>query len=129
RVHALYVLSGLDALDAQTVQQAMKDPHPGVREHGIMLAEQFEECLPLLLEMTGDSTVRVAFQATLSLGEFSGPEVIAALANVVEQHGQNSWFKTAVLSSEPGSSLELLQKLITEKTFFEGAEEGRLSFL
>src|SRR5690606_22240634 len=51
RVHALYVLSGLDALDAQTVQQAMKDPHPGVREHGIMLAEQFEECLPLLLEM------------------------------------------------------------------------------
>jgi putative membrane-bound dehydrogenase-like protein len=129
RVHALYALDGLNALTVQTVQQAMKDPHPGVREHGIMLAERFEECLPLLLEMTGDSTVRVAFQATLSLGEFSGPEVVDALAHVVEQYGQNSWFKTAVLSSEPGSSLALLQKLVSAKNFFEGAEEGRLSFL
>src|SRR5690606_34771082 len=77
----------------------------------------------------GDSIVRVAFQATLSLGEFSGPETVDALAKVVEQYGQNSWFKTAVLSSESGSSLELLQKLIADKIFFEGAEEGRLSFL
>jgi len=129
RVHALYVLDGLNALTLQTVQQAMKDPHPGVREHGIMLAEQFEECLPLLLQMTGDSTVRVAFQATLSLGEFSGPEVVNALANVVEQYGQNSWFKTAVLSSEPGSSLELLEKLISGKTFFEETEDEKVSFL
>src|SRR5690606_7848872 len=86
RVHALYVLEGLDALDESIVQQAMKDPHPGVREHGILLSERFPETLPLLLESARDSSVRVAFQASLSLGEFSGPEVANAMAGIVEQY-------------------------------------------
>jgi len=128
RVHALYVLEGLNALDASIVQQAMKDPHPGVRKHGIILSERFPENLPLLLERAGDSSVHVALQASLSLGEFEGPEVVSALAGIVEQHGQNQWFQMAVLSSEAGSSIELLDVLLDNNTFFEGTEEEKLSF-
>lgn len=127
RVHALYVLEGLNALNDSIVQQAMKDPHPGVREHGIVLSERFPESLPLLLESTKDSSVRVAFQASLSLGEFSGPEVVNALAGVVEQYGQNPWFHKAVLSSEVGSSMELLQALL-KNTFFVGEDPGHIAF-
>jgi putative membrane-bound dehydrogenase-like protein len=129
RVHALYVLEGLNALDASIVEQAMKDSHPGVREHGIILSERFPETRSLLMESTRDSSVRVAFQATLSLGEFSGPEVVNALAEVVERYGQNQWFKRAVLSSEAGSSIELLAVLKNNTSFFEGDEEAKLSFL
>ncbi|MEX2594566.1 MAG: PVC-type heme-binding CxxCH protein [Anditalea sp.] len=128
RVHALYVLEGLDALSASIVQQAMKDPHPGVRKHGIILSERFPENLPLLLESASDSSVQVAFQTSLSLGEFSGPEVVNALARIVEQYGQNQWFKRAVLSSEAGSSIALLDVLLKNNSFFEGAEEAKLSF-
>src|SRR6185295_10493871 len=70
RLHALYVLEGLNSLDAKIVEQAMKDVHPGVREHGMILSEKYPECLPQLIGSINDSSARVALQATLSLGEF-----------------------------------------------------------
>ena len=104
RLHALFALEGLYSLDAKLVEQAMKDSHPGVRESGIILSEKYLECLPQLIERIKDSSARVVFQATLSLGEFSVSQVVPALTNVVEKRGRDPWFRTAVLSSEAGSS-------------------------
>jgi len=128
RVHALYVLEGMDALDSNIVRKAIKDAHPGVREHGMMLAERFPETLPALLGSIADPNLRVVFQAALSLGEFTGPEVVAALATITHQRGENPWFKTAVLSSEPGSSMEMVQELHRRKSFFEEDSKDRYAF-
>src|SRR5690606_21647364 len=54
RVHALYVLEGMEALNESIINKAIKDPHPGVRKHGIILSERFPECLPQLLESIND---------------------------------------------------------------------------
>ena len=97
----------------------MKDSHPGVREPGIILSEKYPECLPQLIERIKDSSARVVFQATLSLGEFSSSQVTPALTSVVEKHGRDPWFRTAVLSSEAGSSFLLLESLINQG-FFSG---------
>lgn len=129
RLHALYVLEGLNSLNAALVSQAMKDPHHGVREHGVILSEQFPELLPQLIESIDDPSIRVAFQATLSLGEFSDRKVVAALAKVIEQHGQDPWFRTAVLSSEAGSSVDILDRLINQNSFFGKAESWKVTFL
>ena len=111
RLHALYVLEGLNALNVELVKQAMKDNHPGVREHGIILSEKFPELLPQIMESIKDPYARVVFQATLSLGEFSDKRVVTVLAKIVQQYGEDKWFRIAVLSSEPGSSFELMQVL------------------
>ena len=79
RLHALYVLEGLDALTAQLVSRAVNDRHPGVRKHGLILAERYPELLPLVLQRTGDSSLQVVLQATLSAGSFSGPKVSDSL--------------------------------------------------
>lgn len=129
RLHALYVLEGVNALDAQVVSEALKDPAPGVRENGIILSERFSACLPQLTDMVKDSSTRVVFQAALSLGAFSGKQVLSALANVLERFGQNSWFRTAVLSSEAGSSIELLKTLMQGGTFFKDPAPWKLTFL
>ena len=129
RLHALYALEGLNSLDTKIVEQAMKDVHPGVRENGIMLAEKYPQLIPQLIERTNDSSARVAFQATLSLGEFSSVQVVHALASVIEKHGQNSWFRIAVLSSEAGSSLSLLGLLFNRGVFFKEAKEESTLFL
>lgn len=118
RLHALYVLEGLNSLSSSLVQQAIGDEHPGVREHGVILAERFPDLLPQLISLTEDSDPRVAFQATLSIGEFSSANVAAALAKVVEQRNKVSWFRTAVLSSNIGSSMQLVSAL--DKTQFFG---------
>lgn len=128
RLHALYVLEGLNALNAKVVKRAIEDSHPGVRQHGIMLAERFSKLLPEVLKAVNDPSARVAFQATLSLGEFGGPEVETALATVVKHYGKDYWFRTAVLSSEAGSSVGLMKELLNG-SFFEEADPWKANFL
>lgn len=128
RLRALYVLEGMDALDAAIVKIAMKDPSPGVRENAAILSERFPNCLPQLQEMVNDPSIRVAFQATLSLGQFKDASVIPALAKALELHGQSSWFSTAVLSSEAGSGIDLLKSL-AKNSFFTDAASWKLEFM
>ncbi|MFK5973883.1 MAG: HEAT repeat domain-containing protein [Flavobacteriaceae bacterium] len=127
RLHALYVLEGMDALDAGTVKAAMKDSSPGVRENAAILSERFPSCLSQLKEMIHDSSIRVAFQATLSLGQFKDNTAIPALAKALELHGQSSWFRTAVLSSAAGSGIEFL-KILDKNSFFKDASSWKLKF-
>ncbi len=129
RLHALYALEGLNSLDPKIVEQAMNDRHPGVRENGVMLSEKLPELLPRLIERANDSSARVALQATLSLGEFSSARIVPTLASIIEKHGQNSWFRIAVLSSEAGSSLPLLELLIKQGLFFSKATLANAEFL
>ena len=128
RLLALYVLEGMDALDAAIVKVAMKDPSSGVRENAAILSERFPSCLSQLEEMVNDSSVRVAFQATLSLGEFKDNTVITSLAKALQLHGECSWFITAVLSSEAGSSIDLL-KMLVKNSFFKDPTSWKLNFL
>ncbi|SRR6266540_1146359 len=129
RLHALFALEGLNSLDAKIVKQAMKDAHPGVRESGIILSEKYPECLPQLMESINDSSARVALQATLGLGEFSAAQVVPSLASIMEKYGRNSWFRMAVLSSEAGSSLPLLELLVKRGSFFKESTDESSSFL
>lgn len=124
RLRALYVLEGMDALDADIVKAALKDPAAGVRENAAILAERFPTCLASLEQLTEDSAIRVAYQATLSLGEYKDKGIIPWLAKTIFRHGQSKWFRAAVLSSEAGSSVELLDAL-TKSGFADKAEDWK----
>lgn len=128
RLHALYVLEGLDALSAKTVGAALADAHPGVRKHALMLAERYPELGQRVLHATSDSVVQVAFQAALSAGQFSGPEVVRALAEVTLRHGTDRWIRTAVLSSQAGTSMPLINELQT-RDFFRQPAQWKLQFV
>lgn len=129
RLHALYVLEGMNALDIAIVKKALQDSEPGVRENAIILAERFPKTLPLVIELINDPSKRVALQAVLSLGEFKGKAVTRALADAVKIHGQNEWFRSAVLSSNQGSSAEILNYLAKDDSFFSKEEAWKLSFV
>lgn len=129
RLHGLYVLEGLNALTADIVKKALMDNAPGVRENALILAERFPELLPFMIQKTNDSDKRVALQATLSIGNSSSKEVVAALANIVEKYGEDTWFRSAVLSSEIGSSPELLKALSQRSTFIKNESAWKGLFL
>jgi hypothetical protein len=128
RLHALYVLEGLNTLDARAVSQAINDRHPGVRKHGLILSERFPELLPQLLGRVNDSSIHVVLQATLSAGQFSGQRVADALAKVTARYGQDRWMRTAVLSGEAGSSVQMLNTLVNHK-FFDDPESWKTPFM
>ncbi|QMW06033.1 PVC-type heme-binding CxxCH protein [Spirosoma foliorum] len=117
RLHAFFVLEGLNALDANLVKQAMQDAQPEIRAYGVMMAEHFPGTLPQLIEKANDPSVPVAFQAALSLGQFPTQQVTTALANLLEKHGKDTWFRTAVLSSELGSSTGFARHLVSSAYF------------
>jgi putative membrane-bound dehydrogenase-like protein len=128
RLHALYALDGLNSLTDELVKKALNDTSPGIREHGIILSERFPDCLEQALSKIDDPSIRVAFQATLTTGDFHGDKVVTALAHALTKYGKDTWFQTAVLSSEDGSSSELLKLLIAQK-FFETSDEWKITFL
>jgi putative membrane-bound dehydrogenase-like protein len=129
RLHALYALEGLSALEESIVGAALGDEHPGVREQAVLLAENFPGLLPRLVKMTADPSPRVAFQLSLSLGEFSGPRVLDAFRDLLARHGEDPWQRAAILSSDAGSSLQLLESMVAERGYFKDPTPNKTGFL
>ena len=129
RLHLLYVLEGLNALDIAVIKKGLHDSSPDVRENALMLAERYSELMPSMLKMLNDSSPRVKLQATLSLGQFKNQKIIAAFSKLIQSQGQNEWLRLAVLSSELGSSPDLLESMVDHHVFSPNPESWKLRFL
>ncbi|MBO9613101.1 MAG: dehydrogenase [Dyadobacter sp.] len=129
RLHAIYTLEALDGLNEAIVKKALSDAHPGVREHAVILAEKYPAFLPEMIRLMADPAPQVAYQAALSTGQFSGKEVLGALAGVAEKQSENASWRLAVLSSESGSSPEMAQLLASRGNFFDAVAPGKLKLV
>ena len=125
RLHALWTLDLLAALDPAAISLCLDDPEPRVREQAVHLAEaQFGRepaLLTKLLAMTDDPDPMVRFQLAFSLGEANAdPRVIAALAAIASMDASSPWARAAVSSSIAGRSLALWDALSLRPRFFTG---------
>ena len=128
RLHALNLLEGLAALEATHLKAALEDAHPEVRVHAVRLSEAFPELAGRLAHMVDDPSARVRFQLALSLGEFSGPGVVRALAGLAREHSGDPWFRMAVLSSEAGSSGGMLERLLASRDWLAREDAEAIPF-
>lgn len=123
RLHALYTLSGLHALTPELVITAMKDPHPGIREHAARLSESFvatdEKVADALIELAGDSEYRPKFQAALSLGYVPGEKGIEGLKKVARNVGSDADLRIAFLTSVTANAAPLTAKLLHDEAFLK----------
>lgn len=129
RLHTLYALENLNALGAEQVRKALNDPEPGVREHALVLAEKYPVFLSEIIRLTDDASPQVAYQASLSLGQFPEKEALPTLARIAEKHAEAPLYRLAVLSSDPGASPVLLKTLIDGGTFFKNNSPGKLKLM
>ncbi|MBL7699034.1 MAG: HEAT repeat domain-containing protein, partial [Chitinophagaceae bacterium] len=129
RLHVFYALDGLESMNAELVRQAMNDKHPAVRKAGVEMAERFPETIALLQKAINDSSAQVAFQAVLSIGEFPSRQAIQPLSEAIKKYGENKWFRTAVLSSVPGSSMEFFELLYKQNYFSDKSKGSSVSLL
>src|SRR5207244_3553111 len=75
RLHALYALEGLKALDAARILTALDDADSRVRGHALRLAEHHTGDLAVaarMKKMTEDADVGVRYQLAFSLGAVPG---------------------------------------------------------
>jgi putative membrane-bound dehydrogenase-like protein len=117
RIHALWTLDGLGALDAADMAQALEDPQAGVRENAVRLSEArlaaSADLRTRVVRLAADPDDRVRFQVALALGETDDPQAIPALAAIARRDGDQSWTRAAILSSIADRSNAFLQSFVS----------------
>lgn len=117
KLHALWTLDGLDAIEPATVTKALEDPSSDVRMSAIRIAERWlatpnHPIATAVLKLTGDTHWSVREQLAASLGVLpSGPREAAAAA-ILERHASDPVVVDATLSGLRGSEPVVLEKLL-----------------
>jgi putative membrane-bound dehydrogenase-like protein len=118
RLHALWTMEGLGALENSLIEHALQDAEPGLREHGLRLAEaRLADSAALqekVLKLAEDENLRVRFQAAFTLGALRDDRAIGALARIAVRDGADRWVRMAVLSSVPDAAGKLLAQIYRE---------------
>jgi putative membrane-bound dehydrogenase-like protein len=134
RLHALWTLGGLGALDEPLVLQGMKDSDAHIREHSLRLAEkliaQSKSVQQAVLAMTADTDARVQFQLAFTLGELQDKRAFEALAGMAVERSGDQWFRLAILSSVADRAAQFFQLLRKKHPgFFSGELFAQLGAL
>ncbi|MGC8644349.1 MAG: c-type cytochrome, partial [Isosphaeraceae bacterium] len=137
RIHALWALAGLGALDAAALEQAARDAHPGVRENALRASAQIAapaSRLPLrtVLKLAGDFSIRVRLQAALAVGRYlkESPSAVHALVSLAMRDADDSWMRLAIQSDLAETALPFLKEWIeTYPRVLDAATHDQLSFL
>ena len=117
RLHALWTLDGIDAIDAALVTKALGDESRDVRASAVRLAERFlnTPAHPLqaaILARIDDPDWWVREQLAASLGALPAGQRETALASLLAKHAADPIVMDAALSGVRGSETALLEKLL-----------------
>jgi putative membrane-bound dehydrogenase-like protein len=130
RLHALWTLQGVHALDEASVLEGLADPHPGVRENSLVLAEYLlpgsETLRKRILGLAADAAIRVRFQTALTLGNLTGPEANAALLQILLRDQEYRWSRLAVLSSLRAGADQVFGSVLADPDFRANVTPARI---
>lgn len=100
RLHALWTLDGLGALDEKTLITALRDVYPGLRGSALRLAEPYiaksANLRAAVLATIVDSDPRVRLQLAATLGDSTGDDVTAVLARIAIENADDPWILQTV---------------------------------
>ncbi|MBM0106968.1 c-type cytochrome [Steroidobacter sp. S1-65] len=107
RVHALWTLDGVDAIDWSTAAAALRDAEPRVAATGVRVAERFlktepERTVTAMLERARWNEPAVVRQVALSLGSAPAKHADPALLEIAQQAGSLPYVADAIVSSLAG---------------------------
>ena len=116
RLHALWTLEGLGALDAASITRALADTDPGVRENAVLLAEKNGSIAGLdarLASLASDPDPRVRFQVLATLGSVNTPAATAAHEQLLFSGLADEWMQIAGLSAGSDRAARYFERATT----------------
>jgi mono/diheme cytochrome c family protein len=113
KLHALWTLDGLDAIDPDTVTRALSDPKPEVRANAVRLAERYlasdnPALRKAVLALADDKNWNVRRQVAASLGELPAAARNEPATQLLKKYGSDALIVDAVISSIPGAEDQAL---------------------
>jgi len=117
KLHALWTLDGIDAIDQATVVRALGDPSRDVRTSALRLAERWlsnpdSPVVAAVLKRLDDTDWNVRRQLAATLGELRQADKHAAIVTLLERHGDDPVTVDAAVSSVAGSETAVLDRLL-----------------
>ena len=121
RVHALWTLQGMNALDRETVVAALADRNPRVISTATRLAERWLQSgdaalVASVAALTSHVDAGVRLQAAFSLGEATTPQAHAALLELARTHSTQPYLNEALVSSLSGREFDLIESAAASTT-------------
>lgn len=109
RLHALWTLEGLNALNAGDLVGVLKDSQAGIAENAVKIAElhlaQLPQLEPALTALSKHPAPKVRFQALLTLGAIHSQEALKAREAILFRDLHDPWVQVASLTSDYGIDL------------------------
>jgi mono/diheme cytochrome c family protein/glucose/arabinose dehydrogenase len=117
KLHALWTLDGLDAIEPATVTKALADASPDVRSSAVRIAERWlatpnHPVAAAVVALTGDPHWSVREQVAASIGVLPPGAREAAAASMLERHAADPVVVDATLSGLRGSEAAVLAKVL-----------------
>ncbi len=118
------ILYGLDSVGALTVADlllGLKDPHPQVRRHALLLSEPLlntsAELREKVFALAADTNPIVQFQLALTLGECEDPRSSKVLAGIIGRNAGDQDIVDAALTSVNTKAGSVLTALLTNDSW------------
>lgn len=125
RLTALWTLDGLDALAPEDILHGLRDPHPEVRRHAIVLAESDGAIDATLREdvlaLAQDSHAAVRFQVALSLAPVAGEAELDGIHQIALAGAEDPWTRRAIGIAAGRHGSRLLDRLLREAPWSRGS--------
>ncbi len=118
RLHALWTLDGLDAIEPGAALRALEDGSRDVRVAAIRIAERWigeeagDHIIAAFLKRADDSDWAVRQQFAASLGALPGTARDQAAATLLQHHGSDGVVTDATLSGLAGHEAAVLERLL-----------------
>jgi putative heme-binding domain-containing protein len=110
RIQAFSAIESLDAKKASDlIAQLLADADSEVHAFAMSAAARLKTNEKELIAQNGDISARVALQLAFALGNNYDSSATKALAEILLKHGNDSWVRSAVLSSSAGRGLEIFE--------------------
>ncbi len=120
RMHAMYALDGLVALDEATLICGLRDEHPQVRRHALRLSDSIKFTPSIegrLVEMTDDESMEVRYQLAFALANTEGDVRVSSLARILNRDPDDRWIRAAVQTAIGDDAEKLLVRLKQDDSF------------
>lgn len=120
RLHALWTLEGLDAMDLPGVEVALQDSDTLVRKAGLRLLEPFfagdqrDAAVQLLFRRIGWFQGAEQIQLLLTLGQLQSPQGDAAMKSILISGAPSRLRFDAAISGLRGRELEFLEQFVND---------------
>ena len=119
RLHALWTLDGLDAIDVASIRKALADPNSDVRASAVRLSERWldrdQALRAVVIALINDKNWNVRRQVAASIGEMPVADRLDPATTMLTRDGADPIIVDAVVSSVKGSEADVLTRIIQTK--------------